>query len=130
LTVINGHVQTGFSLLSIGLGLLVLPAVLLAWQWLRVRRDPNRFEATGPFASALNVLILVVLLVTPLYAPSLTIAGAAAATFYGASLLLAAIRGYSGCEVLAVSNWLLHRDDQVGCLVLSPIDHLERSSSR
>lgn len=31
-----------------------------------------------------------------------------------------------GCEVLAVSNWLLSRDDQVGCTVFSPIDHLER----
>jgi hypothetical protein len=29
-------------------------------------------------------------------------------------MLLAAARGYAGCEVLAVSNWLLHRDDQVG----------------
>jgi hypothetical protein len=28
--------------------------------------------------------------------------------------------------VLAVSNWVLQRDDQVGCLVLSPVDHLER----
>jgi hypothetical protein len=41
-------------------------------------------------------------------------------------MLLAALRGYAGCEVLAISNWLLRRDDQVGCLVLSPIDELER----
>jgi hypothetical protein len=46
--------------------------------------------------------------------------------FYGTSMLLAALRGYAGCEVLAASNWLLGRDDQVGCLVFSPIDHLER----
>jgi hypothetical protein len=50
----------------------------------------------------------------------------AALLFYGASMLLAAARGYAGCEVLAVSNWLLRRDDQVGCLVFSPIDGLER----
>jgi hypothetical protein len=43
-------------------------------------------------------------------------------------MLLAAARGYGGCEVLAVSNWLLRRDDQVGCLVLSPLDRLEQSS--
>ena len=43
-----------------------------------------------------------------------------------ASMLLAALRGYAGCEVLAVSNWLLRRDDQVGCAVFWPIDQLER----
>jgi len=41
-------------------------------------------------------------------------------------MLLAAVRGYAGCEVLATSNWLLNRDDQIGCLVLSPVDELER----
>ncbi len=46
--------------------------------------------------------------------------------FYGASMLLAAVRGYAGCEVLAVSNWLLGRDDQIGCLLFWPVDHAER----
>jgi hypothetical protein len=50
----------------------------------------------------------------------------AALIFYGASMLLKALRGYGGCEVLAVSNWLLRRDDQVGCAVFWPIDRLER----
>ncbi|MGH7862504.1 MAG: hypothetical protein ACREOS_09730, partial [Candidatus Dormibacteraceae bacterium] len=54
----------------------------------------------------------------------------AALVFYGASMLLAAARGYSGCEVLAVSNWVLRRDDQVGCMVLSPIDRLEQGLSQ
>jgi hypothetical protein len=49
----------------------------------------------------------------------------AALIFYGASMLLAAARGYAGCEVLAVSNWMLRRDDQVGCAVFAPVDHLE-----
>jgi uncharacterized spore protein YtfJ len=40
-------------------------------------------------------------------------------------MLLAALRGYAGCDVLAMSNWLLHRDDQIGCLVFWPIDHAE-----
>ena len=40
-------------------------------------------------------------------------------------MLLAALRGYAGCEVLAMSTWLLHRDDQIGCLVFWPIDHAE-----
>jgi hypothetical protein len=40
-------------------------------------------------------------------------------------MLLAAVRGYAGCEVLAVSNWLLGRDDQIGCLLFWPVDHAE-----
>ena len=40
--------------------------------------------------------------------------------------LLAALRGYAGCEVLAVSNWLLRRNDQRGSAGLWPIEHLER----
>src|SRR6266567_4022189 len=126
LTVINGQVRTGFSLLSVALGLVALPAVLLAWQWLRSRRAPTRFQATGPLATTLNMLILFALLLTPLYARPLSFTSDAALVFYGASLLLAAVRGYAGCEVLAVSNWLLHRDDQIGCLVLSPLDQLEQ----
>ena len=126
----HGQLQTGFSLLSAALGLVVLPAALVGWHWLRGRHTPNRFEATGPLATTLNMLILFALVLTPWYAPPLAFTSGAALLFYGASLLLAARRGYAGCEVLAVSNWLLRRDDQVGCLVLSPIDHLERGLGR
>jgi hypothetical protein len=45
-------------------------------------------------------------------------------------MLLAALRGDGGCEVLAVSNWLLRRDDQVGCMVFWPVDQLERHLRR
>ena len=45
--------------------------------------------------------------------------------FYGLSMLLAALRGYAGCEALAISNWLLKRDDQLGCLVFGPVDYTE-----
>ncbi len=40
-------------------------------------------------------------------------------------MLVAAARGYAGCEVLAVSNLLLRRDDQVGFAPFWPIDTLE-----
>jgi hypothetical protein len=39
-------------------------------------------------------------------------------------MLLAALRGCASCEGLAISNWLLRRDDQVGCVVFAPTDHL------
>ena len=47
------------------------------------------------------------------------------ALFYGSSLFLAAVLGYAGCELPAISNWNLRRDDQVGCFLFSPIDRLE-----
>jgi hypothetical protein len=76
--------------------------------------------------AVLNLAVLLALYLTPWYAPALAVTSDAALVFYGTSMLLAAARGYAGCEVLAVSNWLLGRDDQVGCLLFAPVDQLER----
>jgi hypothetical protein len=116
-----GHLSRGFHLSSWVLGLVGFPALLLAGQWLRARRTPTPLRATGPVAHALNLAVFLVLY---LLEPT----SDAALLFYGASMLLAAVRGAAGCEVLAVSNWLLGRDDQVGCALFWPIDHRERHS--
>jgi hypothetical protein len=125
-SVIHGQVGIGFEPVSVAVGLVGFPAVVLAWQWLRARIVPTRLQATGPGSTALNMLVLAALLLTPWYLPPLSFTSVAALVFYGASMLLAALRGYSGCEVTAISNWILGRDDQVGCLVFSPVDDLER----
>lgn len=106
-------------------GLVVFPAILLGWQWWRSRRKLARLDATGPVGFAVNAAVVVALYLTPLYAPILTPTSDGVLIFYGASMLLAAVRGYAGCEVLAISNALLRRDDQVGCLLFSPIDTVE-----
>ena len=99
------------------LGLGVFPAVLLLSQALRLRYFSSAtLSATGPVGFCLNFAVGFALFV---------IARDAFLLFYGASLLLAAARGYAGCEVLAISNWLLRRDDQVGCVVFSPLDAVE-----
>jgi hypothetical protein len=116
-----GHLSRGFHPSAWLLGLVGFPALLLAGQWLRARRTPTPLQATGPVAHALNLAVFVVL-----YLAEPT--SDAALLFYGASMWLAAVRGYAGCEVLAVSNWLLRRDDQIGCAVFWPIDQLERPS--
>lgn len=108
------------------LGLGGFPVAVLAWQWWRARRDPSRFEDTGPVAHLLNIVVFLALYLTPWYAPALSVTSDAALLFYGGSMLLAALRGYAGCEVLAVSNWVLGREDQVGCLVFAPVDYLEQ----
>jgi hypothetical protein len=117
-SVAQGHLARGFHPSAWALGLLGFPAVLVGLQWLRARRTPTRLEATGPVGHALNLAAFLVLY---LWEPT----SDAALLFYGASMWLAAVRGYAGCEVLAVSNWLLGRDDQVGCAVFWPLDQLE-----
>ncbi len=124
-SVTYGHVAGELRPAPWVLGLVGFPAVLLGWQRWRARRYPARLEATGPLAQVLNVAVFLALYLTPDYVPALWATSDAALAFYGASMLLAALRGYGGCEVLAVSNWLLRRDDQLGCLLFAPVDYLE-----
>jgi len=120
-----GHVARGpFRPLPWILGLLIIPAIFLTLQWARARRNPAKFRANGPIASTINVIIFFYFW---LFAPSsISFMSDAVVIFYGVAMLIAAIRGYAGCESLAISNWLLKRDDQLGCLVFSPIDFVER----
>lgn len=130
-SVVYGQIVKGpFHPLSWVIGLLVFPALSTTWQYLRARRNPARFAATGPVATILNISVFLALYLTFLYAPAIAFLSDATLLFYGLSMLLAVLRGYDGCEVLAVSNWLLKRDDQIGCLVFSPIDAAERKLSR
>ena len=108
----------GLQWYEAALGLLVAPAALLGWQLIRARWSSRPMNATGPAGFAVNFVIGAVFF---MFDPTRD----AAFVFYGASLLIAALRGYAGCEVLAISNWVLGRDDQVGCVVFSPIDAME-----
>jgi hypothetical protein len=36
----------------------------------------------------------------------------------------------AGCELLAIYNWLLRRDDQIGCIVFAPVDLAESRRRR
>jgi hypothetical protein len=96
----------------------VLPVltVLLALAGRRYTAEPLRL--TGPAGHTLNCAVMVALAMNPY-------TGGAAALFYGTTLLVTAWRGQPGCEVTVVSNWILGRDDQVGCPLFAPIDALE-----
>ena len=43
-------------------------------------------------------------------------------------MVLAAASGSGGCEVLAFSNWVLRREDEMGCALFEPVDRLEGRS--
>ncbi len=102
------------------LGLVGFPAATVAgvllWQRLLPIGTPIR--ATGHAGLCANTGLAFALIAIPFTQD-------AALLFFGATLLLTALRGYAGCEIVAVSNWLLRRDDQVGCVVFSPVDAVE-----
>ncbi len=100
------------------LGLVVFPAALLVFQAVRLRFTNETLNATGGLGFCLNLAVGAVLYSIPFTRDAMLL-------FYGSSLLLAAARGYAGCESLAITNWLLRRDDQVGCVVFSPLDAVE-----
>lgn len=103
---------------QVALGLVGMPAAFVIWQLLRARLAPR------PAADACAGVVASVVLGAALlgFGPTRP----AALLFAGLSLLVAGIRGYAGCEVTAIGNWLLRRDDRVGCVVLSPVDAVER----
>jgi hypothetical protein len=56
------------------------------------------------------------------------VTGVAIWSFFGVSMLVAALRGYAGCEVLAIPNAITGRRDQIGCILYTPIDMAEAKS--
>lgn len=130
-SVIHGQLAAGFppathATATWALGLIGFPALALAWHWWRIRRNPARFQDTSPLSFALSAALPLVLYFTWWYAPAFSLTSDAVLLFVGGSLVLAALRGSAGCELLALSNWLLRRSDQIACAVLTPIDSLER----
>lgn len=105
------------------IGLILFPAVVLLFQWIRLQVTTERLDATGALGFCINLAVAIVLFSNPHTRDAFSL-------FLGVSLLLAAARGYAGCEVTAISNWLLRRDDQVGCIVFSPIDQAEKALTR
>jgi hypothetical protein len=99
-------------------GLIVMPTVVTVLLALRARRTPRPLRATGPLGHLANAAVFV-----PLFAHPATVGSAL--LFYGASMLVAAVRRSGGCELTAIANVHLDRDDQVGCVLFAPIDLAE-----
>ena len=110
----------GLHWYEVALGLVGFPALMLLFQWVRLQTTTERLDATGSLGFCINLAVGIVLFSIPATRDAFSL-------FLGVSLLLAAARGYAGCEVTAISNWLLRRDDQVGCIVFSPIDQAEKA---
>ena len=105
--------------LEFAAGFVLLPAAELVALLLIRPAKSAAFHLYGPIGYAVNFGAggaLLVLWTTP------------ALFFYGASILLAAARGYAGCEILALSNFIRRRDDQLACAVFSPVDAFEQAT--
>jgi hypothetical protein len=50
----------------------------------------------------------------------------AAVTFLGISLVVAGVRALPGCELMAIPGLLFGKHTELACLILSPLDRLER----
>ena len=100
------------------LGLIAFPAAPVAIGLAARRYADGPLRFTGQLGLALNTAVIVALYVNPYTAD-------AAALFYGLTLLVAAWRALPGCEATVLSNWILRRDDQIGCPVFTPIDDAE-----
>jgi hypothetical protein len=78
------------------------------------------FRETGSVSFLVSLVLPLAVYVIGWVVPALGFASDATTLFIGFSLLLAALRGSGGCEFLALSNWLLHRHDQMACAVFTP----------
>lgn len=110
--------QGAVDWIALLVGLIAMPAMAAIAQVVRLALARTALHATDALAACLNLVVAGLLLVTPWTRNPTCV-------FLGASMLLAAWRGYAGCETLAISNWLLRRNDQVGCVLFTPLDRME-----
>ena len=118
---VSARVSVGSLLLIVGLiGIYSLLHITISKQIL-------------PLGSGLGAIVANGLLVVLYFigATGLPIVGGgkgalAAVTFLGISLVVAGVRAAPGCEVMAIPGLLFGKHTDLGCLIFSPLDKLER----
>lgn len=121
----------GLTWWDAGIALLALPAIatlaaILLTSTLRgvaPRMLASRHAICSP--AGCTLIAIVVLANSGLVALTAANGNVTMWVWLGASMLLAAVRGYGGCEVLAAPSLITGRRDHIGCLLYSPIDRWE-----
>jgi len=117
----RGDLQVHEVLLGVvGLPVMVIATVLTVT---RIFGTTAHLNATGPVGTLINLGMIVALLAVPQTSEI-------AYFFYGIPMFLAAWRGYPGCEMMAISNFVLPRHDELGCPWFWPVDTLESRLTR
>jgi hypothetical protein len=127
---VDGFTVTESLVALIGLPLVaLLAAPLIEWSfsWAPPAVRSRHAICSGPGCALIAVLIIAN---TALVAPTAANANVTIWVWLGASMLVAAARGYGGCEVLAIPNLLSGRHDRIGCLLYTPIDRAEARHHR
>ncbi len=103
---------------QIGLGVIGIPLFVAILQLgiAQFRREP--IQATGWMGTIGNIMFLFILF-------NIAFLHNAVFFYLGFSMLLAVIIGYAGCETLAISNWMIRRNDEVGCVLFSAFDYMD-----
>jgi hypothetical protein len=123
----------GFAWWDAAAALFVLPVVATAAAALIVatyqRLAPEALRRRRAICSGPACWLIAIMIGAAAGIDALTPAsgGIALWVWLGASMLIAAARGYGGCEVLAVPNLITGRRDQIGCILYTPIDRMEAS---
>jgi hypothetical protein len=108
----------GIETQDAAIGLIALPVLMIGVGLVARRYADGPIRFTGPLGVSLNLAVIGALIANGY-------TGGGATIFYGSTLLIAAFRGQAGCEGTVISNWILGRDDQIGCPTFTPIDELE-----
>jgi len=136
--VVGGSIAVGVPIALVGIGWREVAAALIAFPLLATaaarlivagyeRYAPEALARRGALCSGPACLLFGVVVAVALALDALTPVNGEIAflVWLGASMLVAAARGYGGCEVLAFPNALTGRRDQVGCMLYTPIDTAE-----
>jgi hypothetical protein len=121
----------GFGWWDAGIALLALPLIATAAAALITsayrRIAPQALARRDAICSGPACWLIAVMIGAAAGIDALTPASGevALSVWLGASMLVAAARGYGGCEVLALPNLMTGRRDQVGCILYTPIDRAE-----
>jgi hypothetical protein len=109
--------EWGMRWYDVVVGAVALPAIMLGFGLAARRYAPGDVRFMGVAGTLLNGAVLIAL--------ANPYTGGGAALFYGAMILIAVTRGQAGCEGTVLSNWILDRNDQIGCPAFTPIDMAE-----
>ena len=121
---------SGITWWDVGAALVALPLFATAANAIitpaYVRYAPEALERRHLFCSGPACMLWLATIVVAIAVSAATpVSFVAFWVWLGASMLLAAARGYAGCELLAFPNAITGRRDRIGCLLYTPIDEAE-----